>query len=136
MDRQVIDQKIASLRRAIDRVRQVCPESADLLAADVDAQDIVTLNPTRAVQSAVGIAAHLLAEQKEALPETMGAVFDRLREGGVLSDETATRMKRAVGFRSLAVHQYEAIDRKIVHAICSKHPIDFEDFARAVVAAL
>jgi len=136
MDRQVIDQKLASLRRAIDRVRQVCPESADLLAADVDAQDIVTLNLTRAVQLAVDIAAHLLAARKEAPPETMGAAFDRLREGGVLNDETAARMKRAVGFRNLAIHHYEAINWEIVHAICTKHLIDFEYFARAIVAAL
>ncbi|RMF20750.1 MAG: DUF86 domain-containing protein [Deltaproteobacteria bacterium] len=136
MDRQVIDQKLESLRRALNRVRQACPDSAESLAADIDAQDIVTLNLTRAVQLAVDIASHVLAGREEPPPETMGAAFDRLCEAGILTEEIASRMKRAVGFRNLAVHQYEAIDWAIVHAICTQHLRDFEDFARAVTTQL
>ncbi len=41
-------------------------------------------------------------------------------------------MKKAVGFRNVAVHNYEAIDWAIVHAICHRHLSDFNEFARAV----
>lgn len=37
-----------------------------------------------------------------------------------------------VRFRNIAVHNHEAIDRRIVHAICHHHLDDFRDFAGAV----
>ena len=50
MDREVIEQKIESLRRCVERVRQKTPATVAALANDSDAQDILTLNLTRAVQ--------------------------------------------------------------------------------------
>lgn len=50
MDREIIEQKIESLRRCVERVRQKCPATADVLASDADAQDILTLNLPRAVR--------------------------------------------------------------------------------------
>jgi uncharacterized protein YutE (UPF0331/DUF86 family) len=46
------------------------------------------------------------------------------------------RLRRAVGFRNIAVHNYEAIDWAIVHAIARNHLVDFTDFARAVMSRL
>ncbi len=135
MARQVISQKIESLRRCLVRIREKCPRKSSELAADPDAQDIVTLNLTRAVQVSVDIGAHLLATHEVAAPETMGQTFDRLIEIGILEEPLARRMKAAVGFRNIAVHNYQEIDWEIVHAICIDRLEDFEAFARAVVAA-
>lgn len=63
----------------------------------------------------------------------MGQTFDLLAEIGVINTELAIRMKKAVGFRNIAVHNYEAINWQIVHAIATSHLNDFKDFAQAVV---
>ena len=133
MDQDVIEQKIESLRRCVERVRQKCPVTADALASDVDAQDILTLNLTRAVQLCVDIGAHLIAGSDNPAPDTMGQTFDVLAELGVIPHELAVRMKKAVGFRNIAVHNYEAIDWQIAHAIATRHMGDFVAFATAVV---
>lgn len=52
MDREIIEQKIESLRRCVERVHQKSPATAAALASDPDAQDILTLNLTRAVSFA------------------------------------------------------------------------------------
>lgn len=117
MDREVIEQKIESLRHCVGRVRQKCPASADALASDADAQDILTLNLNRAVQLCVDIGAHLIAGRDNAAPDTRGQTFDVLTELGVISPELAGRMKKAVGFPNIAVHNYEAIDWQIAHAM-------------------
>ena len=135
MDREVIEQKIESLRRCVERVRLKCPATAAALAGDPDAQDILTLNLSRAVQLCVDIGAHLIAEHSQPAPDTMGQTFDVLAEMGVISAELAVRMKKAVGFRNIAVHNYEAIDWEITHAIATHHMSDFVEFASAVVAA-
>jgi uncharacterized protein YutE (UPF0331/DUF86 family) len=41
-------------------------------------------------------------------------------------------MKKAIGFRNLAVHSYEAIDWENVHALATRHISDFEDYARSI----
>jgi len=136
MDRQIVWQKLESLRKCLGRISDKCPETADLLALDLDAQDIITLNLTRAVQLCVDVAAHLIAGRNIAAPGTMGETFDALAQAAIINDELAIRLKRTVGFRNIAVHNYEAIDWQIVYAICQQHLIDFKEYAKAVTDAL
>jgi uncharacterized protein YutE (UPF0331/DUF86 family) len=132
MDRQVIEEKIESLRRSLVRVSSKCPRDSADLEADIDAQDIVALNLTRAVQLCVDIAAHIIASREIAPPNTMGQAFDTLAKAGIIEMDLATRLKKSVGFRNIAVHNYNAIDWKIVHAICQHHLGDFREFAQMV----
>jgi uncharacterized protein YutE (UPF0331/DUF86 family) len=133
MDREVIEQKLESLRRCIQRVQDKCPISAEILAADFDSQDILALNLSRAVQLCVDIGAHIVAGENVSPPGTMGQTFEILAELGVISPELAVRMKNAVGFRNIAVHNYEAINWQIVHAIATRHLSDFRDFVKSVI---
>lgn len=134
MDRQVIEQKLESLRRCLRRIQDKCPNDPALLAVDLDAQDIVSLNLTRAVQLCVDIAAHLISALDVSAPDTMGQAFDALAGAGLIPAELARRLRKAVGFRNIAVHNYDAINWDVVFAICQKHLTDFRDFARIVAA--
>jgi uncharacterized protein YutE (UPF0331/DUF86 family) len=133
MDREVIAEKLESLRRCLMRVSEKCPASPEVLTTNADAQDIVALNLTRAVQLCVDIGAHLIAGKEIPPPETMGRTFDVLADLGYIAPALAVRMKKVVGFRNIAVHNYGAIDWHIVHAIATRNLSDFSDFAQAVV---
>lgn len=133
MDNELIEQKLESLRRCLQRIQEKCPSSAEVLATDFDLQDIVAINLTRAIQLCVDIGAHLIAGKDTPPPNTMGQTFDVLAELGTINIELATRMKKAVGFRNIAVHNYEAINWQIVHTIATSHLSDFKDFAQAVI---
>jgi len=50
MDWTVSEQKLESLRHCLRRGQEKCPPDMDTLVKDIDAQDILTLNLTRAVQ--------------------------------------------------------------------------------------
>lgn len=132
----IAERKLDSLRRCLERVRRRCPDSVEALANDVDAQDIVSLNLTRAVQLCVDIGAQLLARSGGAAPQTMSHTFSQLAQEGIITPELAERMRRAVGFRKIAIHEYDEIDWHIVHAIATRHLTDFEDFARAAITEL
>ena len=132
MDREVIEQKLESLRRCLQRIEAKCPADAQTLAADPDLQDIVSLNLSRAVQVCVDIGAHLISGMDVAPPDTMGQTFDLLAQAGVLTAELASKLKKAVGFRNIAVRSYEAINWQIVHSIARSHLVDFAEFARVV----
>ena len=133
MDRELIENKLESLRRCIHRVEEKRPEDVETLRQDPDLQDILTLNLTRAVQLCVDIAAHLISETDRPPPQTMGKAFETLVELGVIDQALATRMKKAVGFRNVAVHNYEQIDWAILHAIATRNLDDFTQFARSVI---
>jgi uncharacterized protein YutE (UPF0331/DUF86 family) len=133
MDREVIEQKLESLRRCLQRIQEKCPPSAETLAKEIDTQDIVALNLTRAIQLCVDIGAHIIAGHDTPPPVTMGQTFDILADLGIINAELAMRLKKAVGFRNIAVHNYEAINWQIVHAIATSHLSDFKSFAQAVV---
>lgn len=132
MDREVVEQKLESLRHCLRRIEAKCPADAQTLANDVDLQDIVVLNLSRAVQVCVDIGAHLISGMEVPPPDTMGQTFDLLAQSGVLTAALASSLKKAVGFRNIAVQNYEAIDWHIVHSIAKNHLADFSEFARVV----
>lgn len=132
MDRGIVEQKLESLRRCIQRIESKCPPSAATLAEDVDLQDIIALNLSLAVQVSVDIGAHLITGTEALPPDTMGQTFDVLAKAGILNNELAANLKKAVGFRNIAVHNYESINWAIVHGIVKHHLPDFAEFARLV----
>ncbi|MCF7822525.1 MAG: DUF86 domain-containing protein, partial [Mariprofundaceae bacterium] len=110
MDRTLIEEKLELLRRCLRRVEEKCPHSVVDLAQNQDLQDIITLNLTRAVQLSVDIAAHWIADMENIpAPVTMGGMFEALARHGLISQTLADRMIKSVGFRNIAVHNYEVI---------------------------
>ena len=134
MDREVIEQKLESLRRCLQRIETKCPPDPETLMTDLDLQDIVALNLSRAVHICVDIGAHLIAGMDVPAPDTMGQTFDILAQAGLLSDALATSLKKAEGFRNIAVHNYESINWIIVHSSVRYHLADFAEFAKVVAA--
>lgn len=132
MDTAIIAQKLESLRRCIVRLESRCPSTVEALQADLDLQDVIALNLTRAVQLSVDIAAHWLADHGNvASPQTMGQTFSLLAESGVIDGELAQSLRKSVGFRNIVVHNYEVVDWAIVFAICQRKLEDFREFAAA-----
>ena len=132
MDETVVFSKLDSLRRCIERIQSKVPASADDLLEDYDLQDIISVNLERAVQVCVDIAAHILADHNMPAPESMAASFDQLCKQGVIPGELAERLKKAVGFRNIAVHSYHELDWAIVFSIINKRLEDFPHFARCI----
>ena len=130
MDREIIAQKLESLRRCLQRIETKCPNDPSLLISDIDLQDIISLNLSRAVQLCVDIGAHLISCMDLPPPNTMGQTFDQLEQSGLISADLATNLKKAIGFRNIAVHNYDAINWQIVYSIITNHLLDFTEFAK------
>ena len=131
MGEQLVAQKLESLRRCIQRVESKLPDSVETLLTDLDAQDIVSLNLTRAVQMSVDIASHWLAGHSESTaPKTMEEAFEILANSGTIEPELAVKMRKLVGLRNLIIHNYDDVNWEIVFAICQYHLSDFRAFAQ------
>lgn len=132
MDQMIITEKLESLRRCVQRIEDKTPKDAGSLIRDIDLQDILVVNLTRAVQISVDIGSHIISSANQPMPQTMGDVFTKLQELDAISQETSERLRKAVGFRNIAVHSYEAINWEIVYAICRNSLRDFRQFAQEI----
>ncbi|MDN5924472.1 MAG: DUF86 domain-containing protein [Xanthomonadales bacterium] len=129
----VLERKLDSLHRCLERIKTKCPADVEALAHDADLQDILVLNLSRAVQLCVDMATHTLAETGAPIPETMGSTFDQLANHHMLDAALAERLRKAVGFRNIAVHNYEAINWAIVYTIATEQLEDFRRFAQVML---
>ena len=132
MDKPVIANKIESLRRCLARVESRCPKDLDALLNDVDAQDVLTLNLSRAIQLCVDISLHILSSSNQAVPQAMADAFTGLVKEGIISVDTEEKMRKAVGFRNIAIREYEKINWAIVYDIATECMADFRVFAKTI----
>lgn len=134
MPNDVILNKLESLRRCITRVEDKTPREVAELIDDQDRQDIIVLNIERAVQLCVDIGLQIIGENDLPVPDTMAETFRVLAKEQVLDATNAENLARAVGFRNIAVHAYQAIDWNIVFKISTKNLADFRVFAQSILA--
>jgi uncharacterized protein YutE (UPF0331/DUF86 family) len=132
MDKIILDKKIDSILRCLARIEHRLPTSRELFMEDYDAQDVVVLNITRAVQLSVDIATHILATHNQAVPNTMSEAFTQLYRQGIISKQIADKMKKSVGYRNVAVHAYDDINLEITYEIAKYHLQDFKEFIKKI----
>ena len=136
MDRQIILDKLTSLKRCVERIESKVPENSRILMLDFDLQDIISLNLQRAVQVCVDIAAHISAGLDTRPPSSMAEGFDNLKLAGIISGDLCTRMKKSVGYRNIAVHEYSTINWDMVFSVATNNLDDFREFAKNIFAWL
>jgi uncharacterized protein YutE (UPF0331/DUF86 family) len=133
MGSDVVLKKMDSLNRCLSRLEEKTPESLALLKDNYDLQDIVSINLERAVQLSVDIGLQLITHLNKKPPDSMAEVFDELAAEGIIESSLADHMKSAVGFRNIAVHEYEEIDWNIVHSILTQYLGDFYSYIKRVL---
>ena len=76
---------------------------------------------------------HLVRVHKLGIPQESRDAFALLEQTGRLEASLADRMKRMVGFRNVAVHDYQRLNLDIVRSIVRERLDDFIEFARVVL---
>lgn len=131
MDKEVLETKLEALIRCIHRIKDQNISTLEELESNLDKQEIIILNLQRAVQICIDIGNHILLDYQTPTPSTMADTFKYLAENKLITEQNAQDLSRAVGFRNIAVHQYENIDCNIVLSIINNHLEDFKVFAKA-----
>ncbi len=129
MDYDVLLAKASTVQRCITRISQTLEGDFEKLR-EYDAQDVVVLNLQRAVQAVLDMAAHLGADLHGEVPRTLKEHFRLLGDAEVIDRDLEKRLVAMVGFRNIAVHNYEQIDVHILQSIVEHHLKDLEEFCR------
>lgn len=132
VERDVVTAKLSVLDRCLARIAEVQgPRRQELEPLDVE--DITALNLQRAVQAAIDLGTHVLACEGHGVPAETAEVFALLAEQGIVEPELAERLRRMVGFRNIAIHEYQKLNPAIVQAIVERHLGDLRALGSRVV---
>jgi uncharacterized protein YutE (UPF0331/DUF86 family) len=131
-DKDVVLAKVAAIQKCLRRIRDVTGLDPDRLD-EVDNQDIFVLNLQRAIQSAIDLATHIVASEGLGIPDTIRGNFVLLEHAKVISRSLSRKMQAMVGFRNIAIHDYQVLDVDILKAILTKHLKDLEQFYTTVL---
>ena len=135
IDHSILARRIAAVRDAAERIREVLPAQIEAFVADRSAREIVTLNLFVALQECLSLASHWLADEGWEVPGTYAEVFRVLAERNVLDHDLAARMAEAAGLRNLIAHRYGALDWTRIHDIASHHIEDLLRFCDVLADA-
>ncbi|MCL4455826.1 MAG: DUF86 domain-containing protein [Nitrospirae bacterium] len=131
-DMDVILAKTGNIQRCLRRIREATDLKPDSLD-DINKQDIFVLNLQRAVEAAIDIAAHIVASEGLGLASTIKDNFKFLSEVGIIDEDLLKKMQAMVGFRNIAVHDYQAIDAAILKSILTNNLKDIEEFYAVIL---
>jgi uncharacterized protein YutE (UPF0331/DUF86 family) len=119
--------KSAIIRRCLTRIREEFRDDPARLD-NFTVQDSIVLNLLRACESSIDLAMHLVAEHGLGVPQSSRDAFALIEKAGLLSPASARCMMRMCGFRNIAVHNYQEMEKPILLAILQSHLTDFEVF--------
>lgn len=127
----VLVNKAAIIERCLSRIRQEYADDPARLS-NFTYQDAIVLNLERACQAAIDMAMHIVARRHLGVPQTSAQAFDLLHAAGAIDADLAKRMRAMVGFRNIAIHQYQELKLEILQAVVEGAADDFVTFCAAL----
>jgi uncharacterized protein YutE (UPF0331/DUF86 family) len=127
----VLLNKAAIIERCLRRIAEEYAADPARLS-NFTYQDAILLNVTRACQAAIDLAMHIVAREHLGVPQSSAQAFDLLASARKISPELAQKMRRMVGFRNVAIHQYQELNLEIVRRIIEIGKHDFVEFCAAL----
>jgi uncharacterized protein YutE (UPF0331/DUF86 family) len=124
--------KIAAIERGVARAREEFAAAGADFRHNFTRQDAAILNVPRGCEQAIDLANILIRERKLGVPQSSRDSFSLLADAKLIAPELSLRLQRMIGFRNIAVHQYQAIELAIVEAIVQRDLDDLLAFTRTI----
>lgn len=132
-DAGLVAKKLARIETCLHDLQLVDPASVE---GDLIRERFVEHTLQIAIQAAVDVASHIVADDRLGDATSNHALFDLLARSGWLSAEQVKTMHRMVGFRNVLVHEYDDVDVRIVRAVLERHTGDLQGFVDAIRSRL
>jgi uncharacterized protein YutE (UPF0331/DUF86 family) len=132
---EVLLNKAASIERCVARARQEYTAAGEGFASDFSRQDAAILNIQRACEAALDMGHHLIRRDRLGLPQGARDVFELLARAGRISPELALALQHMVGYRNIAVHEYQKLLLPITVRVITHHLDEFLQYSQALLSA-
>ena len=129
----VVFNKIAIIERCIRRIQEEYQGNFSNLE-NFTKQDSIILNIQRSCEASIDLAMHLVAKKGLGIPQSSRESFDLIQQAGIIDEHIAQKLKAMVGFRNIAVHNYQAVNLGIVQGIIEKNLGDLLKFGQLILS--
>ena len=129
----VVLNKAATIERCVARAREEYAAAGADFATNFSRQDAAILNIQRACEAALDVGQHLIRRDKLGVPQSARSVFDLLAQAGRIDAPLAESLKKMVGFRNVAVHDYLALLLPVLVSVITDHLDEFLQFTAALL---
>ncbi len=129
----VVLNKAASIERCVARALEEYEADPQSFTTNFSRQDAAILNIQRACEACLDVGQHIIRRESLGLPQSARDIFTLLAQSGWIDEVLANAMKRMVGFRNIAVHEYQALQLPILLNIIKLHLADFSEFSRCIL---
>lgn len=133
MTDDVLINKAASIERCVARAREEYHADPDSFGQNHTRQDAAILNIQRACEAALDMGHHLIRRESLGVPQSARDVFALLARGGWIDESQAEVMQRMVGFRNIAVREYQPLQLPITISIIEHHLDDFLAYSKSLL---
>jgi uncharacterized protein YutE (UPF0331/DUF86 family) len=128
----VIINKIETIRKCLGRIKDEYEGFEDEFETNYTKQDSIILNLERASQAAIDIATHIIRVHKLGVPKSTREIFVLLEQNEFINKKSSENMQKMVGFRNIAVHDYQNLNLDVVRNIVTDKLADFDEFIRDI----
>jgi len=129
----VLLNKAATIERTVARAREEYAAAGSGFATDHTRQDAAVMNIQRACEAALDMGNHLIRRERLGLPQSARDVFDLLARAGWIEQPLADALKKMVGFRNIAVHDYQRLLLPVTVSVITQHLDEFLDYSCALL---
>jgi uncharacterized protein YutE (UPF0331/DUF86 family) len=125
----VLLNKAATIERCLIRIQEEYENHKDELESNFTRQDSIILNLQRACEASIDGAMHLVRQNKFGIPQQSRDAFIMLADNDLIDLQLSKNMQSMVGFRNIAIHNYQKLSLPILRSILESHLVDFRSFA-------
>jgi uncharacterized protein YutE (UPF0331/DUF86 family) len=118
--------KAAIIERCLKRVKEEyknCPQLDNYTHLDA-----IILNLERTSQATIDMAMHIVAKDHLGVPQSSADGFELIYKAGKIDANLLKALKGMVGFRNIAVHEYQSIDLNVLRKIITDGKKDLVRF--------
>ncbi len=134
MPDDIILNKVATIERCLQRIVEEYYQHEDELETNYTRQDSIVLNLLRACESSIDLAMHCVRTGKLGIPQDSRNAFDLLEQARIIDGAVSKKLKAMVGFRNIAVHNYQKLAIPVLRAILEKNLEDFTAYTKAILS--
>lgn len=128
----VIINKAQIIDRCIIRINEEYDNNKENLK-NYTKQDSIILNIQRACEACIDLAMHIISTSKMGIPQNSREAFELLNKNKIIDDNLMKNLKAMIGFRNIAVHNYQAVNIDIVEMIIKNNLSDMIEFKNKIL---
>jgi len=129
-DVELVAKRLAFIETCVRELREIA--RPELIATDVREERFIIHTLQLAIQAALDVASHIVADERLGEPENNAQLFRLLIINRWLPESLGDSLRAMAGFRNVLVHGYQSVDKALVRDVVEHRLDDLLTFVSAI----